>query len=140
METNHHAAMTAGADTPKNDEAGSACDAPAPDKFDQQTEPHFADDTASRKALATRTALLHDACHCNQGAECQTCNAWRAVLAGVAERTTERTEQALQARLMRLALRHAAGRRRPVRDLPRRLPFDLDALADAVAFRLRRSA
>ena len=52
METNHHAAMTAGADTPKNDGAGSACDAPAPGKLDQQTEPHFADDEASRKALA----------------------------------------------------------------------------------------
>ncbi len=56
METNHHAAMTAGADTPKSDGAGSACDAPAPGKLDQQTEPHFADDEASRKALATLKA------------------------------------------------------------------------------------
>ena len=132
-------AQGAGPVAPKSDEAGSARNAPAPEKLDQQTDAHFSDDGAPRKALATRTALLHDACHCKQGAECQTCTAWRAVLAGVAERTTERTEQALQARLMQLALRHAAGRRRPVRDLPRRLPFDLDALADAVALRLRRS-
>ncbi len=137
METNH-AAMTAGPGTPTNDEGHRANGAPEVQIQNQQQ--HFAVDDGHGKALATRTALLHDACHCKRGAECQTCNAWRAVLAGVAERTTERTEQALQARLMRLALRHAAGRRRPVRDLPRRLPFDLDALADAVALRLRRSA
>ena len=44
------------ASTPKSNGAGSACDAPAPGKFDQQTEPHFADDEAPRKALATLQA------------------------------------------------------------------------------------
>ncbi len=55
MRTNH-ADMTAGSVTPENDEAGSARNAPAPEKFDQQTEPHFADDAASRKALASMQA------------------------------------------------------------------------------------
>lgn len=51
-----HSAIAAGLGTPTNDEAGSACNAPAPEKFDQQTEAYFADDEASRKALATMRA------------------------------------------------------------------------------------
>ena len=46
----------AGANTPKNDGAGSACDAPAPEKFDQQTGLNFASDIGHGKALATLKA------------------------------------------------------------------------------------
>lgn len=55
MRTNH-ADMTAGSVTPENDEAGSARNAPAPEKFDQQTGLNFASDIGHGKALATLKA------------------------------------------------------------------------------------
>ena len=55
MRTNH-ADMTAGSVTPENDEAGSARNAPAPEKQDQQTGLNFASDIGHGKALATLKA------------------------------------------------------------------------------------
>lgn len=49
-------AQGAGPVTPTSDEAGSARNAPAPEKFDQQTRSHFASDDGNGKALATLKA------------------------------------------------------------------------------------
>jgi hypothetical protein len=49
-------AAAPGSVTPTSDEAGSARNAPAPEKQDQQTEAYFAVDDASRKAVATMRA------------------------------------------------------------------------------------
>ena len=127
-----HHAMRAGLDTPTSDEAGSARNAPAPDKQDQQTGSHFASDDGNGKALANA------ACRCRAGQSCATCTAFRGILDRVADRHAERVARQIEARnIAAMMARHqAATRRRPVRDLPRRLPFDLDALADAVALRL----
>lgn len=86
--------------------------------------------------------LLADACRCRGAAACDTCRAFTLIFDGAASRRAEAAEQAIESRrTARLLARHQRDiNRRPVRDMPRRLPFDLEALADAVALRLRRPA
>ena len=83
---------------------------------------------------------LTTACTCQTSASCSTCTTWRVIFDTVADRQAERVERAMQDRAIALMLarQHSAAHRRPVRDIPRRLRIDLDALADAVALRLRR--
>ena len=85
--------------------------------------------------------LGHAACQCHGRADCDTCSTFALIFDGLAARKAEATEHAVQARLISLALdrEQAATRRRPVRDMPHRLRVDLNALADAIALRLRRA-
>ena len=77
------------------------------------------------------------ACTCQETGSRSTCAAYSAVVDDAADC---RGERAMQGRAISLALsrQHAAAHSRPVRDIPRRLPFDLAVLVDPVALRLRR--
>ena len=121
-----------------NNEGHRANGAPA---IQNQIQPLYsANDGGTRKALADSTYLAGAACYCRPAESCSTCAAYRVIFEEVADRRAKRTEQAIHMRPISLAQHCGASPRRPVRELPRRLPFDLDALADAVALRLRRSA